>query len=189
MTSLQRASFSPGVWHALSHSSQEAPKILSGLFRKGTLADELIVKFSPLGSSSCYRAYALRRICGMAGPTTRPISRPYHGSVTFIIQSLDDLEIPGLSPELYPLQQRKRPKAYSDLLMKKFLREELSEYGYKAGEDTLDETTKEWVVEMAIVGCLAWLWKHERNVVDIVLDAFPSGMNLKLFEDESTGSA
>lgn len=162
---------------------------MSGLFRKGTLADELIVKFSPLGSSSCYRAYALRRICGMAGPTTRPISRPYHGSVTFIIQSLDDLEIPGLSPELYPLQQRKRPKAYSDLLMKKFLREELSEYGYKAGEETLDETTKEWVVEMAIVGCLAWLWKHERNLVDIVLDAFPSGMNLKLFEDESTGSA
>lgn len=72
--------------------------------------------------------------------------------------------------------------------MKKFLRAELEEYEYESGEDILDDTTKEWVVEMAIVGCLAWLWKHERNVVDFVLDAFPSGMNLKLFEDESTGS-
>ncbi|KAG1840679.1 hypothetical protein C8R48DRAFT_74729 [Suillus tomentosus] len=124
----------------------------------------------------------------MDEPTTRPISRRYYGSITFITQSLDDLEILGLSPEPYSSQPHKRPKAHSDLLMKKFLRAELEEYEYESGEDILDDTTKEWVVEMAIVGCLAWLWKHERNVVDFVLDAFPSGMNLKLFEDESTGS-
>lgn len=71
--------------------------------------------------------------------------------------------------------------------MKKFLRAELEEYEYEyeSGEDILDETTKEWVDEMAIVGCLAWLGKYRRNMVDFILDGFPSGMNLELFEGES----
>lgn len=78
----------------------------------------------------------------MDEPTTRPISRRYYGSITFITQSLDDLEILGLSPEPYSSQPHKRPKAHSDLLMKKFLRAELEEYEYESGEDILDDTTK-----------------------------------------------
>ncbi|KAG1780106.1 hypothetical protein EV702DRAFT_1194877 [Suillus placidus] len=154
-----------------------APKILSRLFKKGTPADGFIAKFSPAGFSSSYnRAYALRRIFGMAGPTTMPISQRYYELMAFIIQSLDDLGMLGFPTEPYSSQLRKRPKAqlvhnmpkaHSDLLMKKmkkFIRAELPEY--ESGEDTLDETTKEWVDEMAIVGCLAWLGKHRRNVVD-----------------------
>lgn len=64
------------------------------------------------------------------------------------------------------------------------LQAELSEY--ESGENTLDETTKEWVDEMAIVGCFAWLGRHRRHVVDFILDALPSSMNLKLFKDKAT---
>ncbi|KAG2346534.1 hypothetical protein BDR05DRAFT_1057632 [Suillus weaverae] len=196
---LQRASCSPGVWHALSHSSPEAPKILSRLFKKGTPADGFIAKISPAGFSSCYnRAYALRRRCDMAGPTTKPISQRHYKLMASIIQSLDDLAMQKFPPEPYSSQLRKRhnaqlvhnmPKAHSNLLMekmKKFIRAELPEY--ESGEDTLDVTTEEWVDEMAIVGCLAWLGKHRRNVVDFILGAFLSGMNFKLFKDEATKS-
>ncbi|KAG2108946.1 uncharacterized protein F5147DRAFT_836813 [Suillus discolor] len=197
---LQRASCNPGVWHALSHSSPEAPKILSKLFKKGTPADEFIAKISPSGFSSCYnRAYSLRKVYGMAGPTTSPISQRYYGLTAFIIEYFDFLAMLGVLPEPYfsqPCKRRKAqlvhimPRAHSDLPMKRmkeFLREELEEYEseYESGEDTLDETTKEWVDEMAIVGCLAWLGKHRRNIVNFILDGFPSAMNLELFEGES----
>ncbi|KAG1890367.1 hypothetical protein F4604DRAFT_1914914 [Suillus subluteus] len=194
---LQRASCSPGVWHALSHSSPEALKILSRLFKKDTPADGFIAKFSSSGFSSCYdRAYALRTTFGMAGPTTKPISQRYYKLMAFIIQSLNDLAMLGFPPKPYSSRSRKRPKAqlvrnmpkaHSDLLiknMKKFLRVELSGYRDESGEDTLDETTEEWVDEMAIVGCLAWLGKHRRNFLDFILDGFPQGINFKLFEDE-----
>ncbi|KAG1789081.1 uncharacterized protein HD556DRAFT_1447363 [Suillus plorans] len=195
---LQHASCNPGVWHALSHSSSEAPEILSRLFKKGTPADEFIAKFSPSKFSSHYnRAYSLRKVYGMAGPTTSPISQRYYGLTAFIIEYFDHLAVLGFPPEPYFSQSCKRsnaqlvhimPRAHSDLLMKwmkKFLRAELEEYEYELGEDTLDETTKEWVDEMAIVGCLAWLGKHRRNMVDFILDGFPLGMNLELFEGES----
>ncbi|KAG1840676.1 hypothetical protein C8R48DRAFT_781694 [Suillus tomentosus] len=198
---LQHASCNPGVWHALSHSSPEAPKILSRLFKKGTPADEFIAKFSLSRSfSSGYnRAYSLRKVYGMAGPTTSAISQRYYGLTAFMIEYFDDLVALGFPPEPYFLQPCKRrkaqlvhimPRAHSDLLMKRmkwFLREGLEEYEYEyeSGEDTLDEATKECVDEMAIVGCLAWLGKHRRNIVDFILDGFPSSMNLELFEGES----
>lgn len=196
---LQRASCSPGVWHALSHSSPEAPKILSRLFKKGTPADEFIGKNSPSGFASRFnRAYALRTIYGIAGPITNPISQRYYELMAFLTQIFDDPTILGFPPEPYSSKPRKRriaqlvhtmPKAHSDLLMKEMkmlLQAELSEYG--SGKNTLDETTKEWVDEMAIVGCLAWLVKHRRHVVDFIQDAFPSSMNLKLFKYEATRS-
>jgi hypothetical protein len=193
---LQHASCSPGVWHALSHSGPEAAKILSKLFKKGTPADEFIGKTLPSGFASRFnRAYALRRIYGLAGPTTSPISQRYYQSMAFITQIFDDPTILGFPPEPYSSKPRKRPKAqlihimpkaHSDLLMKEMkmlLQAELSEY--ESGDDTLDETTKEWVDEMAIVGCLAWLGKHRRHVVDFILDAFPSSMNLKVVQRRS----
>lgn len=196
---LQHASCSFGVWHALSHSSPEAPKILSRLFKKGTPADEFIGKTSPSGFASRFnRAYALRKIYGIAGPTTSPISQRYYELMAFLTRFFDDPTKLGFPREPYSSKPRMRrkaqlihimPKAHSDLLMKEMkmlLQAELSKP--ESGKNTLDKTTKEWVDEMAIVGCLAWLGKHRRHVVDFILDAFPSSMNLKLFEDEVTRS-
>jgi hypothetical protein len=196
---LQRASRSFGVWHALSHSSPEAPKILSRLFKKGTPADEFIGKTSPSGFASGFnRAYALRKIYGVAGPTTSPISQRYYELMAFLTRFFDDptkLKFPREPYSAKPHMRRKAqlihimPKAHSDLLMKEMkmlLQAELSKS--ESGKNTLDKTTKEWVDEMAIVGCLTWLGKHRRHVVDFIQDAFPSSMNLKLFEGEVTRS-
>ncbi|KAG2152730.1 hypothetical protein DEU56DRAFT_775677 [Suillus clintonianus] len=208
---LQRASCSPGVWHTLSCSSPQAPEILSRLFKEGTSADRCVLYFtrflyerraSPSNfSSGFHMAYSLRGLCGMAGPTTNPISQRYYQLTASMIQCLGRMML-GSLPEPYSSQPRERPKAqlaykmseeHSNLLfsnMKMMLRKSLPGYKPSPGGDTRAETVKKWIDEMAIVGCLAWLGKHRRNFLDCVLDAFSQGMNFKLFEDEeATGSA
>ncbi|KAG1887143.1 hypothetical protein F4604DRAFT_1951057 [Suillus subluteus] len=206
---LARASSNPGAWHALSCISPQAPEILSRLFKEGTLTDVSATIFtrnmyrnqaSPSSFSSGFHlAYALRELCGMAGPTTNPISRNYYQMTASMIQCLGRVTLRSL-PEPYASQPRERPKArlvfkipeeHSDLLfstMKMILQKSLPGYEPSPGGDTLDQTLRKWVEEMAIVGCLAWLGKHRRNFLDWVLDGFPqeSDKNFKLFEDEET---
>ncbi|KAG2039019.1 hypothetical protein BDR03DRAFT_917992 [Suillus americanus] len=209
---LARASSSPGVWHALSCISPQAPEILSRLFEKGTLTDVSARIFtrrmyrdraSPSSFSSGFHlAYSLRAMCGMAGPTTNPISQSYYQLTASMIQCLGRITLRTL-PEPYASQPRERPRArlafkipeeHSDLLfstMKIILQKLLPGYEPSPGGGTLDQTLRKWVEEMAIVGCLAWLGKHRRNFLDWVLDGFSqeSDKKFKLFEDEeATGS-
>lgn len=206
---LVRAASSPGVWHALSCTSPEAPEILSRLFKKGTKADAFTVRTTRLMheraspsdfSSGFHMAYALRGICGMSGPTTNPVSQAYYKFMASIIQFLGRTTL-GYLPEPYASQPRERPDArliykipeeHSDFLfskMKVILRQTLPGYTPSPGGDTLNETLGKWIDEMAIVGCLVWLGKHRRNFLDYILDGFPQDMNFKLFEDEeATGS-
>jgi hypothetical protein len=205
---LARASSSPGVWHALSCTSPEAPEILSRLFKKGTKADAFVMKFtrfmyeraSPSDfSSGFHMAYALRGVCGMTGPTTNPVSESYYELTASIIQCLGRMML-GSLPEPYSSQPRERPKArllymmpeeHSKLLfskMKMILRS-LPGYEPPPEGDTIGHALRKWVDEMAIVGCLTWLGKHRRNFLDYILDGFSQDMKLKLFEDEeATGS-
>ncbi|KAG1870701.1 hypothetical protein DFJ58DRAFT_852487 [Suillus subalutaceus] len=202
---LARASSNPGVWHALSCISPQAPEILSRLFKTGTLTDASVKIFmrnmyreraSPSSFSSVFHlGYSLRAKCGMAGPTTNPISQSYYQLTASMIQCLGRITLRSL-PEPYASQPRERPKArlvckisekHSDLLfstMKVILQKSLPGYEPEPGGDTLDQTVRKWIDEMAIVGCLAWLGKHRRNFLDCVLDGFPQGINVKLFEDE-----
>ncbi|KAG2078030.1 hypothetical protein BDR04DRAFT_1147727 [Suillus decipiens] len=206
---LVRASSSPGVWHALSCTSPEVPVILSRLFKRGTSADTLTVRFtrlvhertSPLGfSSGFHMAYTLRGICGMAGPTTNPISQRYYRLTAIMIQRLGCTML-GSLPKPYSSQPRERPKArllfnmpeeHSKLLfsnMNMMLQKSLPGYEPSPGRDTLGQSLGKWVPEMAIVGCLAWLGKHRRNFLGFILDGFLQGTNIKLFEEEdATGS-
>ncbi|KAG1821551.1 uncharacterized protein BJ212DRAFT_1331964 [Suillus subaureus] len=207
MSFLACASSNPGVWHALSCISPQAPEILSRLFKKDTLTDVSVRIFtrnmyrsraSPSSFSSGFHlAYSLRAMCGMAGPTTNPISQSYYQLTASMIQCLGRITLRSL-PEPYASQPRERPKArlvykipekHSDLLfsiMKVILQKSLPGYEPAPGGDTLDQTVRKWIDEMAIVGCLAWLGKHRRNFLDWVLDGFPqeSDKNFKLFEDE-----
>ncbi|KAG1893501.1 uncharacterized protein F5891DRAFT_1176447 [Suillus fuscotomentosus] len=206
---LARASTSPAVWHALSCTSPQAPEILPRLFKKGTPRDGTVVnvtrfmheRISSSGfSSGFHMAYSLRGICGMAGPTTNPVSQNYYRLTASIIQCLGRMTL-GSLPEPYSSQPRERPKArllfkmseeHSELLflnMKMILRKALPGYEPSPGGSTLGQTLGKWIDEMAIVGCLSWLGKHRRNFLDFILDGFPQGMNFKLFEDEeATGS-
>lgn len=206
---LARASSSPGVWHALSCTSPQAPEILSRLFKKGTSADGFVMNFtrfmyeraSPSNFSSRFHmAYSLRGVCGMAGPTTNPISQSYYQLTASAIQCLGRTML-GSLPEPYSSQPRERPKArllymipeeHSELLfanMKMMLQKSLPGYKPSPGGDTIGHTIGKWRDEMAIVGCLSWLGKHRRNFLDFILDGFSQGMNFKLFEDEeATGS-
>ncbi|KAG2354851.1 hypothetical protein BDR07DRAFT_1494035 [Suillus spraguei] len=201
---LARASSSPAVWHALSCASPEAPEILSRLFKKDTPADRFVMNFtqfmyeraSPSSfSSGFHMAYSLRGICGMAGPTTNPISQGYYELTASMIQCLGHTML-GSLPEPYSSQPRERPKArllykmpeeHSIMLfsnMKMIVQTSLRGYEPSLGGDTVGHTLKKWIDEMAIVGCLAWLGKHRRNFLDFILDGFPQGMNFKLFEEE-----
>ncbi|KAG1870703.1 hypothetical protein DFJ58DRAFT_742218 [Suillus subalutaceus] len=206
---LARASSSPGAWHALSCISPQAPEILSRLFKTGTLTDASVKIFmrnmyreraSPSSFSSGFHlGYSLRAKCGIAGPTTNPISQSYYQLTASMIQCLGRITLRSL-PEPYASQPRERPEArlvykipeeHSDLLfsiMRMILQKSLLGYEPPPGGDTLDQTLRKWVDEMAIVGCLAWLGKHRRNFLDWVLDGFPQELdkNFKLFEDEET---
>jgi hypothetical protein len=206
---LVRAASSPGVWHALSCTSIEAPEILSRLFKKGTKADAFTVRFTRLMheraslsdfTSGFHMAYALRGVCGMTGPTTNPVSQSYYMFMATIIQILGRTTL-GYLPEPYASQPRERPDArliykipeeHSDFLFSKMeviLRQTLPGYTPSPGGDTLNETLGKWIDKMVIVGCLVWLGKHRRNFLDYMLDGFPQNMNFKLFEDEeATGS-
>ncbi|KAG2127916.1 uncharacterized protein EDB93DRAFT_1235100 [Suillus bovinus] len=204
---LARASSSPAVWHTLSCTSPQASEILSRLFKKDTPTDESVRSFmrsmyehaSPSSLSSGFHlAYFLREICGMTGPTTNLISQRYYRLTAFLIEGLGRTML-GSLPEPYSSQPRERPKArlfykmseeHSKLLFSN-MKVMLRDVGYEPspGGSTLGQTLSKWVDEMAIVGCLAWLGKHRRNFLDFLLDQFPQGMNLKLFEDEeATGS-
>ncbi|KAG1745749.1 hypothetical protein EDB19DRAFT_1692507 [Suillus lakei] len=206
---LARASSSPGVWHTLSCTNPQAPEILSRLFKKGTTTDICFMNLarfmheraSPSNfSSGFHMAYSLRGMCGMAGPTTNPVSQSYYQLTASIIQCLGRTML-GSLPEPYSSQPRERPKArliykmpeeHSELLfsnMKMILRRSLPGYEPSLGGDTLGKSLKKWVDEMAIVGCLVWLGKHRRNFLDYLLDGFLQGVDFKLFEDEeATGS-
>ncbi|KAG1750122.1 hypothetical protein EDB19DRAFT_1678349 [Suillus lakei] len=196
---LQHASCSPGVWHTLSCSSPEAPKILSRLFKKnGTPADSVIwtraqiiyAPDSPSVFSSGYdRAYAFRRLCGMAGPTTNPFSEAYYRLTATIIQRLDAV-ILTTPPEPYSSQPRERPKArlvrkmpeaHSNLLMLK-MKMLLTTLGYELSPG--GETVSKCIHDMVIVGTLAWFGKHRRNWLDFMLDDLLPDVHLELFEDE-----
>jgi hypothetical protein len=207
---LARASSSPAAWHTLLCTSPQASEILSRLFKKFTPADALVLSFtrtlhrkrlspSPF-SSKFHQAYSLRLMCGMSGPTTNSISQTYYKFMASMIQILGRITV-GYLPEPYTSQPRERPNArliykipeeHSDFLfskMKMILRKTLPGYEPSPGGDTLDETLRKWIDEMAIVGCLTWLGKHRRNFLDYILDGFPQDMNFKLFEDEeATGS-
>ncbi|OAX36396.1 hypothetical protein K503DRAFT_721474 [Rhizopogon vinicolor AM-OR11-026] len=194
---LTRASCSPGVWHALSCSSTEAPKILSGLLKEDTPADELVINFgrflinddSPSALPSCYtRAYGLRTICGMGGPTTNHISQTYYWLSAVMIKGFGSTMVDSL-PAPYSSRPCKRPKArlvrnmsktHSDLLllsMKIFLQKT----GFRPSLDTITKC----VEEAAIVNALAWLGMHRRNFLDFLLDSIPEmPVGFKLFEDE-----
>ncbi|KAG1823140.1 hypothetical protein EV424DRAFT_1511077 [Suillus variegatus] len=207
---LARASSSPGVWHALLCTSPKAPEILSRLFKEDTPTDKFVMdlmrfmyeRASPSDfSSGFHMAYSLRGVCGMAGPTTNPVSLSYYLLTASIIRCLGCTML-GSLPEPYSSQLRERPKArllykmpeeHSELLfsnMKMILWKLLPGYEPSPGGSTLGQTLLKWIDEMAIVGCLAWLGKHRRNFLDYMLDGFPQGMNFKLFEDEeATGSA
>ncbi|KAG2103056.1 uncharacterized protein F5147DRAFT_638901 [Suillus discolor] len=187
----------------------QAPEILSTLFKEDTPTDGFVVDLTRLMyersspsdfSSGFHMAYSLRRVCGMAGPTTNPVSLSYYQLTASIIQCLGRTML-GSLPEPYSSQPRERPKArllykmpeeHSELLfsnMKMILRKSLPGYELSPGGSTLGQTLKKWIDEMAIVGCLAWLGKHRRNFLDYVLDGFLQSMNFKLFEDEeATGS-
>ncbi|KAG1809379.1 uncharacterized protein BJ212DRAFT_605672 [Suillus subaureus] len=207
---LARASSSPAAWHALSCTSPQAPEILSRLFKKGTPIDGSVVRFtrymyreraSPSSFSSKFHlAYSLRGLCGMAGPTTNAVSRSYYQLTASIIQCLGRTMLRSL-PEPYASQPRERPKArlickipeeHSDLLfsnVKMILQKSLPGYEPSPGGDTLDQTLRKWIEEMAIVGYLAWSGKHRRNYLDFILDGFSQGMNFKLFEDEDVAGS
>jgi hypothetical protein len=203
---LARASSSPGVWHALSCISPQVPEILSMLFKK-TPTDMSATHFARCMyrdqalrssfSSEFHLAYSLRSMCGMSGPTTNLISRSYYQLTASMIQCLARTTLRTL-PEPYASQPRERPKArlvfkipeeHSDFLlsiMKMILQKSLPGYEPSPGGDSLDQTMRKWVEEMAIVGCFAWLGKHRRNFLDWVLDGIPqvSDKDFKLFEDE-----
>ncbi|KAG2064531.1 hypothetical protein BDR04DRAFT_1235061 [Suillus decipiens] len=206
---LARASSNPAVWHALSCTSPQATEILSRLFKKDTQTDRFVGDVMQIvyerASPSCFSsgfhmAYSLRGICGIAGPTTNPISHNYYQLTASLIQCLGRTML-GSLPEPYSSQPRERPKArlfwkmpeeHSKMLflnMKTILKS-LPGYEPSPEGDTLGHTLGKLVDEMAIVGCLAWLGKHRRNYLDFILDGFPQSMNFKLFEEEeATGSA
>jgi hypothetical protein len=203
---LTRASCSPDVWHTLSCSNPEAPEILSKLFKKfGTPVDAFVKNFtdflyqtaskSPSKFTSCYhRAHALRNICGMAGPTTNPISMRYYELTTVLTAVFGRAAVAASLPAPYSLQPRERPKArlvremsktHSDILMSR-MKMILLTMGCPLSweEDTKANTIRKWTDDMVIVGVLAWLGKHRRNFLDFFLDGFPPEMKVKLFEDE-----
>ena len=202
---LVRASCSPGVWHTLSCSNRAAPDILSRLFKKfGTPADTLVKTFtdfqyrkaSSSDVTSCYdTAYMLRKVCGMTGPTTNPISKKYYMLTTAMINVSGYIAMLGSLPAPYSSQSRSRPKArlvrnisksHSDLLMSN-MKMILQRTGFTPSseeEDTKAKAIQKWIDEMAIVNVLAWLGKYRRNYLNFILDGFMSEMGFKLFEDE-----
>ncbi|OJA09736.1 hypothetical protein AZE42_06856 [Rhizopogon vesiculosus] len=194
---LTRASCSPGVWHTLSCSSTEAPKILSRLLKEDTPADELVINFgrflfnddSPSALPSCYtRAYGLRTICGMSGPTTNHISQTYYWLSAVMIKGFGSTMVDSL-PAPYSSRPCKKPKArlvrnmsktHSDLLLSS-MKIYLQKTGFTPSLDTITKC----VEEAAIVNTLAWLGMHRRNFLDLLLDSFPEmPVGFKLFEDE-----
>jgi hypothetical protein len=196
---LTRASCNPGVWHTLSCSSPEVPKILSGLFQEDTPADEFVATFAeslynrssaPVFSSWYDRAYTLRSAFGMAGPTTNPASQEYYHITAAMIQRLVNLTklTPGSERPKARLV-RTMSKRHSDLLMSN-METILQLIGYQQpSEDTRGQNIGQRIGEMAIVNTIAWLGKHRRDLLDCILNQVPLGMNFKLFEDEGvTGS-
>jgi len=198
---LTRASCSPAVWHTLSCSNPQAPEILSRLFKEfDTPADIAIKKCTDFvyGASpftSCYdRAYALRAMCGMSGPTTNPISGKYYWLTMRMIRVLGYEAMTGSLLAPYSSQQRERPKArllrkmsktHSDLLltnMKMIL--QINGFTPSLEDDTKAKAIQKWIDEMAIVNTLAWLGKHRRNFLDFILDGFSPEVDFKLFEDD-----
>jgi hypothetical protein len=57
-------------------------------------------------------------------------------------------------------------------------------YTPSPGDDNPNWTLKKWLDEMAIVNALAWLGRHRRNLMGLILDGFPAEMGLKLYENE-----
>ncbi|KAG1745747.1 hypothetical protein EDB19DRAFT_1692493 [Suillus lakei] len=158
---LQRASCSPRVWHTLSCSSPEAPEILSRLFKMGTRAERIMMDHSSSGSS-CYE-----QICAMAGPTTNSLSQSYYKLMASIIQRLS-----------HPILASLR-----------------SPYSFTIARDVQGPTRMQYArgaCQLAHVhyeGDPAGSGPGE-DLLDFILDAFPSDMNPKLFEDEgATGSS
>ena len=203
MSFLTRASCDPSVWHSLSCSSPKVPLILSGLFKEGTHADRLVILFTRFmykkvstttPQDSCYdQALWLRGVCGMAGPTTNPISRAYYELAAAVIGHLGRTTL-GSLPAPHSSQPRERPKArivrtmsklHSDLLMSD-MEMIVRKAGYtpSSEEDTRMSTAKKWVYQMAVVNALAWLGKHRRNHLDFLLDGFLLPTDFKLFEEE-----
>lgn len=202
---LVRASCNPGVWHTLSCSNRETPHILSGLFKKfGTPADGFVKTFTDFqykkaslpDVTSCYdTAYMLRRVCGMTGPTTNPISKKYYMLTAAMINVFGHIAMSRSLPAPYSSQSRSRPKArlvrnisktHSDLLMSN-MKMILQTTGFTPSpeeEDTKAKVIQKWIDEMAIVNALAWLGKYRRNFLDFILSGFPQEMGFKLFEDE-----
>jgi hypothetical protein len=189
------------VWHALSCSNPNFPEILSRLFKKGTNADGLVKNFirflyKEVSSSarayraSCYdNAYILRGICGMAGPTTNPISLMYYQLTAAMIEHFGRTML-GFLDAPYSSQPREKPNARlvrTMSNMKKIV--QTTGYTPSPGGDTPEKTIQKWTDEMAIVNVLAWLGKHRRNFLDMILDGFPPEAKFKLFEDdEATNS-
>jgi len=203
---LTRASCSPAVWHTLSCSNPQAPEILSKLFKKfGTPADGAVKRVTDFmyeepPFTSCYdRAYALRGICGMSGPTTNPISGKYYWLTMRMIHVLGYDAMTFSLPAPYSSQPRERPKArllrkmsktHSDMLLMN-VKMILQRNGFTPSleDDTKAKAIQKWIDEMAIVNTLAWLGKHRRNFLDFILDGFSPEVGFKLFEeDEDIGS-
>ncbi|KAG2103168.1 hypothetical protein BD769DRAFT_1506418 [Suillus cothurnatus] len=189
---LARASSSPGVWHVLSCISPQAPKILSMLFKK-TPTDMTATHFA----RCMYRDQALRSSFSSEFYLAYSLWSIYYQLTASMIQCLARTMLRTL-PEPYASQPCERPKArlvfkipeeHSDFLLsiiKMILQKLLPGYEPSPGGDSLDQTMRKWVEEMAIIGCFAWLGKHRRNFLDWVLDRIPqvSDKDFKLFEDE-----
>jgi hypothetical protein len=200
---LTHASLSPGVWHTLSCSNTKAPGILSRLFKEGTPGDEFVTAYegficktgSPSAPPSYDRAYALRRIYGIVGPTTNLISQSYHELAGAMVDSLSRALLNSL-PEPYSSQPRERPNiqlvhsmshTHSDFLMLN-MKIILTTIGFtpSSGENTPVETMKKCFDEMGIINVLGWLGRHRRNFLNLLMDRAPLGMpaDFKLFDNE-----
>ncbi|KAJ8596827.1 hypothetical protein M405DRAFT_856220, partial [Rhizopogon salebrosus TDB-379] len=160
---LTRASCNPGVWHTLSCSRPEASIIFSELFEEDTPADRFAATFAeslyeesstPAFSSWYDRAYALRGLFGMTGPTTNPVSLEYYRTTATLIYLLDkSAKLPPKRSKVRLVRTMSKNSDFLLLIMEAFLKRmkctRPSEVG--AVEQVIDKRVR----EMAIINTLA----------------------------------